>query len=55
MEFQRTDAAFILLLTFQEVSALTRILRVVEDEWWLDELERGLLEKLEDAPLPSAA
>jgi hypothetical protein len=35
------------LLTGEERAALARVLRVVEDEWWLDEIERALLERLE--------
>ena len=52
----RTEAAFVLLLTGEEREALTRILRVVEDEWWLDDLERSLLERLEisNALVPAA-
>jgi hypothetical protein len=47
MEPQRPDAGTALLLTREERAALARILHVVEDEWWLDEVERALLERLE--------
>lgn len=47
MEPQRTDVGTPLLLTGEERAALARVLRVVEDEWWLDEVERALLERLE--------
>jgi hypothetical protein len=50
MESQRIDAGTTLLLTAEERAALTRVLHVVEDEWWLDELERALLERLEPEP-----
>jgi hypothetical protein len=45
------DADLVLILTAEERSALARVLRVVEDNWWLDEVERRLLERLE---LPAA-
>ena len=47
MESQRTDAGTAILLTREERAALARILKVVEDEWWLDEVEQALLERLE--------
>jgi hypothetical protein len=47
VESQRAEAAIVLLLTEEERQALARILRVVEDNWWLDEVERALLERLE--------
>lgn len=47
MESQRNDIGTTLLLTGEERAALARILRVVEDEWWLDEVEQALLERLE--------
>jgi hypothetical protein len=48
MESQRTDVGgTTLLLTGEERAALARVLRVVEDEWWLDEVEQALLERLE--------
>ena len=40
----------ILLLTGEERAALARVLQVVEDDWWLDELEQALLERLEVGP-----
>ena len=47
MESQRTDIGTTLLLTGEEREALARVLHVVEDEWWLDEVEQALLERLE--------
>jgi hypothetical protein len=47
MESQRIDSGTTLLLTVEERAALARVLRVVEDEWWLDEVEQALLERLE--------
>ena len=57
MESERTEAAIEFVLTGEERAALARVLRVVEDEWWLDDLEHALLERLERAtdPLPTAA
>jgi hypothetical protein len=49
MESQRTEVVISLRLTTEEREALARVLHVVEDEWWLDELERALLERLEPA------
>ncbi len=53
MESQRTEAGFVFLLTGEERLALLRILRVVEDNWWLDEVERALLERLEGSTAAS--
>ena len=47
VESQRTDVGTTLLLTGEERAALARVLHVVEDEWWLDEVEQALLERLE--------
>jgi hypothetical protein len=47
VESQRAEAAVVFLLTEEERQALARIFRVVEDNWWLDEVERALLERLE--------
>ncbi len=47
VESQSIDAMVVLLLTDEERCALARVLRVVEDNWWLDEVERTLLERLE--------
>lgn len=47
MESQRAESGFFLLLTAEERAALMRVLRVVEDNWWLDELEGALLARLE--------
>jgi hypothetical protein len=56
MDTQRGDAPLVFLLTGEEREALARILRVVEDEWWLDDLEHALLERLEGvAAVPTAA
>ena len=49
VESQRTEGGLALLLTAEELAALVRVLRVVEDNWWLDELERDLLEQLESS------
>jgi hypothetical protein len=57
VESQRVEATVAFLLTVEERLALARILRVVDDNWWLDEVERALLERLEasDATVLSAA
>jgi hypothetical protein len=56
VEIQRAEAQLAFVLTKEERAALVRILRVVEDEWWLDEVERSLLERLElDGPVLTAA
>jgi hypothetical protein len=47
VESPRAESGFVLLLTAEERAALLRILRVVLDNWWLDELERSLLARLE--------
>ena len=47
VESQRVESGFVLLLTAEERAALMRVLRVVEDNWWLDELEGALLARLE--------
>ena len=47
VESQRAESGFVLLLTAEERAALMRVLRVVEDNWWLDELEGALLSRLE--------
>jgi hypothetical protein len=58
VESKRPEAGYVFLLTGEERLALIRILRVVEDNWWLDEVERALLERLEGsaagAALPAA-
>ena len=41
------ESGFVLLLTAEERAALVRVLRVVGDNWWLDELEGVLLARLE--------
>jgi len=52
---QRVETPIVFLLTGEERTALARILRVVEDEWWLDELEQALLARLELAAVVPAA
>ncbi len=52
MESQRAEGGLVLALTVEEQAALVRILRVVEDNWWLDELERDLLQRLEPSATP---
>ena len=47
MESQRAESGFTLLLTAEERAALLRVLRVVQDNWRLDELEGSLLARLE--------
>ncbi len=59
METQHAEAGLVfLLLSGDECEALVRVLRVVQDNWWLDEQERALLERLESyepaAILPAA-
>jgi len=55
VESQRIETGFlVLLLTGEERLALERILRVVEDNWWLDDLERSLLERLEGSHAAAA-
>jgi hypothetical protein len=48
VESQRAESGFVLLLTAAERAALVRVLRVVADNWWLDEIEREVLDRLED-------
>jgi len=47
VESQRAESGLVLLLTAEERAALVRVLRVVGDNWWLDELEGALLARLE--------
>ena len=47
MESQLTAIGPTLLLTGEERAVLARVLHVVADEWWLDENEQVLLERLE--------
>lgn len=47
MEPRPDESGFVLLLTAEERAALVRVLRVVGDNWWLDELEGALLARLE--------
>jgi len=48
VESQRAESVFLLFLTPEERAALLRVIRVVEDNWWLDEIERRVLERVED-------
>jgi hypothetical protein len=56
VESRCVESGLVLLLTAEERAALVRILLVVADNWWLDELERDLLMRLEssDALVPAA-
>ena len=54
MESKRAEIGFVLLLTPEERAALLRVIRVVEDNWWLDEVERAVLERLEQLESPAA-
>jgi Trp operon repressor len=47
VESQRTESSFLLLLTQEERTALLRVIHVVEDNWWLDDVEREVLERIE--------
>jgi len=47
VESQRAESGFVLLLTAEERAALVRVLRVVEDNWWLDAVESAVLRRLE--------
>ena len=57
MESQLDEVVISLRLTDQERAALACVLHVVEDEWWLDEVEQTLLARLElaDAAVLTAA
>jgi hypothetical protein len=57
VESQRAESGFVLLLTAEERAALLRVLRVVEDNWWLDAVESAVLRRLElsvDELIPAA-
>ena len=57
MESQRAESGLVLLLTAEERAALVRVLRVVEDNWWLDPVEGAVLRRLElsvDELIPAA-
>jgi hypothetical protein len=41
------EGAFVFLLSGEEREALVRVLRVVMDNWWLDDVERALLDRFE--------
>jgi hypothetical protein len=47
VDLQRPEATFVFLLSAEEGEILLRALRVIEDNWWLDEREQALLERLE--------
>jgi hypothetical protein len=47
VESQRAESGFALFLTAEQRAALLRVIRVVEDNWWLDEVEREVLARLE--------
>jgi hypothetical protein len=47
VESQRAESSLVLLLSPEERTALLRVIHVVEDNWWLDDLERELLERIE--------
>ena len=48
MESKRAESRSLLFLTPEERAALLRVIRVVEDNWWLDEVEREILARLEN-------
>jgi len=48
------ESSIALLLTAEERAALLRVIRVVEDNWWLDEVERNVLERIEQLESPAA-
>jgi hypothetical protein len=57
VESQRAESGLVLLLTAEERAALVRVLRVVEDNWWLDPVEGAVLRRLElsvDELIPAA-
>jgi hypothetical protein len=41
------ESGFVLFLTAEERAALLRVLRVVQDNWWLDVVEGAVLRRLE--------
>jgi hypothetical protein len=47
VESQRAESGFVLLLTAEERAALLRVLRVVQDNWWLDAIESAVLRRIE--------
>jgi hypothetical protein len=47
VESQRTETGLVLLLSPEERAALLRVIHVVEDNWWLDDVEREVLERIE--------
>jgi hypothetical protein len=47
VQSKRAESGIVLVLTAEERAALLRVIRVVEDNWWLDEVERAVLERLE--------
>jgi hypothetical protein len=54
VESQGAESGIVLFLTAEERAALLRVIRVVEDNWWLNEVERDVLERLEQLESPAA-
>jgi hypothetical protein len=54
VESKRAESSIALLLSAEERAALLRVIRVVEDNWWLDEVERIVLERIESLDSPAA-
>jgi hypothetical protein len=54
VESKRAESSIALLLSAEERAALLRVIRVVEDNWWLDEVERDVRERLEQLESPAA-
>jgi hypothetical protein len=54
VESKRAESGTVLLLTAEERTALLRVIHVVEDNWWLDEVERDVLERIEQLESPVA-
>ena len=54
VELQRSEATFVFLLSAEERETLIRALRVIEDNWWLDDRERALLDRLDGTDVVSA-
>jgi len=54
VESKYAESSIALFLTAEERAALLRVIRVVEDNWWLDEVERNVLERIEQLESPAA-
>jgi hypothetical protein len=54
VESKYGESSIALFLTAEERAALLRVIRVVEDNWWLDEVERNVLERIEQLESPAA-